>query len=259
MPWPYTLREILKIKEYNKIGETVDILSERCPDITASAIRYWESEGLLAPTKTPGGQRLYTEADLELIRYIKELSRCGYSIKVIKEKIRKLKKGKEPIGWAADKVRKELAISRYMEIYQLFNKKEKTEPIYSKKDLIKILRSEIAKELLDTAVEYKIITPVKVKRKIMFSAYDEIILRVLIYKDEEFKDTFPGGWRRYIEECRDICEVCRHLYHHGLFICGKIQIPAKDYTEMHIGNALFNLISERIMYDSPSGMLENTP
>ncbi|PIU83238.1 MAG: hypothetical protein COS68_05125 [Elusimicrobia bacterium CG06_land_8_20_14_3_00_38_11] len=101
------------------------------------------------------------------------------------------------------------------------------------------------------------VIPTKVNRKLMFSAYDEIFLRVLIYKDEQFKDTFVGGWERYIVDCKDICRVCRYLYHHSFFIWGKLQIPAKDYSEMHIDNILFNLISERIMYDSRSGILED--
>jgi DNA-binding transcriptional MerR regulator len=254
MSGPYTIKEILKTKEYNKIGEVVDIISDRYPDITASAIRYWDSVGLLTPTKTSGGQRLYTVIDMELIKYIKELSRCGYSIKKIREKIQKLEKGKEPIVWAADKERKELAISRYMELYNLFNIKEKMEPVYSRKDLIKILRSKIAKELLDTAIEYKLVIPTKVKRKFMFSAYDEMFLRIIIYKDEKFKDTFVGGWERYIEECREVYEVCKYLYH-TYFIFGKLQVSAKDYSETQINNALFNLISEKVMCGSASRML----
>jgi len=256
MNGPYTSKEIMKTKEYNKIGEVVDIISDRYPDITASAIRYWDSEGLLSPIRTKGGQRLYTETDMELIKYIKELSRCGYSIKKIKQKIYELRKSGVPLDWAADKARDEVAISRYMELYNLFNIKERMEPVYSRKDLVKILRSKIAEELLDTAIEYKLIIPTRIKGKLIFSAYDEMFLRIIIYKDKRFKDTFIGGWKRYVEECRKVYEVCKYLYH-PYFIFGKLQVPAKDYSETQINNVLFNLISEKVMYGSASRMLED--
>lgn len=59
------------------IGEAVKRLSAEM-DISESNLRYWEKEGLLTPQRTPGGHRLYTEADLDRIRLIKELQAKRY-------------------------------------------------------------------------------------------------------------------------------------------------------------------------------------
>lgn len=59
------------------IGEAVKRLSGEM-DISESNLRFWEKEGLLQPQRTPGGHRLFTEADLDRIRLIKELQAKRY-------------------------------------------------------------------------------------------------------------------------------------------------------------------------------------
>jgi DNA-binding transcriptional MerR regulator len=54
---------------YYKIGEACKLL-----DIQPYVLRYWETEfPLLAPSKSKSGQRVYSEAELAIIRRIKEL------------------------------------------------------------------------------------------------------------------------------------------------------------------------------------------
>jgi DNA-binding transcriptional MerR regulator len=54
---------------YYKIGEACKLL-----DIQPYVLRYWETEFPdLAPSKSRSGQRVYTEAELGIIRRIKEL------------------------------------------------------------------------------------------------------------------------------------------------------------------------------------------
>jgi DNA-binding transcriptional MerR regulator len=54
---------------YYKIGEACKLL-----DIQPYVLRYWETEfPLLAPNKSKSGQRVYSEAELGIIRRIKEL------------------------------------------------------------------------------------------------------------------------------------------------------------------------------------------
>lgn len=58
------------------------------PDISISKIRYLENQGLIAPSRTPAGYRLYTEADVERLRSILRLQREEYlPLRVIREEI----------------------------------------------------------------------------------------------------------------------------------------------------------------------------
>jgi DNA-binding transcriptional MerR regulator len=53
------------------IGHVVAELHRTYPDVTHSSLRFLEREGLVVPTRTAGGHRLYSEQDLERIRQIK--------------------------------------------------------------------------------------------------------------------------------------------------------------------------------------------
>jgi DNA-binding transcriptional MerR regulator len=54
-----------------------------------STLRYWEKEfnGFFAPTRTPGGQRRYTEADMKIIASICKYKKKGFSLNQIKDQI----------------------------------------------------------------------------------------------------------------------------------------------------------------------------
>lgn len=45
----------------------------------AQTLRIYEREGLLEPSRTPGGNRRYSESDVAMLRRIKELSESGVS------------------------------------------------------------------------------------------------------------------------------------------------------------------------------------
>jgi len=69
-----------------RIGEVVRRLSEEFSDISISKIRYLEDEGLLAPTRTQGGYRLFSEADVERLQTILRLQRDEFlPLRVIKD------------------------------------------------------------------------------------------------------------------------------------------------------------------------------
>jgi DNA-binding transcriptional MerR regulator len=53
------------------IGRVVADLQGSYPDVTHSSLRFLEREGLVIPTRTPGGHRLYRPQDIERIRQIK--------------------------------------------------------------------------------------------------------------------------------------------------------------------------------------------
>ncbi|HVW31308.1 MAG TPA: MerR family transcriptional regulator [Acidimicrobiia bacterium] len=81
------------------IGEILDDLRGDFPDISVSKIRFLESQGLITPERSPSGYRQFTEADLELLRWILRQQRDHYlPLKVIR---RRLKEGDGP-GAAAE-------------------------------------------------------------------------------------------------------------------------------------------------------------
>ena len=54
--------------------------------ITADAVRYYEKEGLLSPTrKTEAGYRLYDADAVRRLHFIKQAQQCGFSLTEIRE------------------------------------------------------------------------------------------------------------------------------------------------------------------------------
>jgi DNA-binding transcriptional MerR regulator len=76
------------------IGEILDDLRGDFPDVSVSKIRFLESQGLINPERSPSGYRQFTDADLELLRWILRQQRDHYlPLKVIR---RRLKEGDGP-------------------------------------------------------------------------------------------------------------------------------------------------------------------
>ncbi len=57
------------------IGTVCRVLKDEFPDISISKIRYLEDRGLLAPRRTQGGYRLFSEEDVERLETILRLQR----------------------------------------------------------------------------------------------------------------------------------------------------------------------------------------
>jgi len=71
-----------------RIGEVVRRLREEFPDISISKIRFLEDEGLLSPRRTPGGYRLFDEADVERLVTILRLQRDEFlPLRVIRDEL----------------------------------------------------------------------------------------------------------------------------------------------------------------------------
>jgi DNA-binding transcriptional MerR regulator len=71
-----------------RIGEVVRRLSAEFPDISISKVRYLEDEGLVAPRRTQGGYRLFSEADLERLETVLRLQRDEFlPLRVIREEL----------------------------------------------------------------------------------------------------------------------------------------------------------------------------
>ena len=57
-------------REYRSIGEVLSLLSEEHPELTISKIRFLESQGLIAPQRTPSGYRKFFDADVERLNWV---------------------------------------------------------------------------------------------------------------------------------------------------------------------------------------------
>jgi DNA-binding transcriptional MerR regulator len=75
-------------RDYLSIGEVLVTLKPEFPDITISKIRFLESEGLIAPERTPSGYRKFYEDDVQRLRQILRLQRDEYlPLRVIRERL----------------------------------------------------------------------------------------------------------------------------------------------------------------------------
>jgi DNA-binding transcriptional MerR regulator len=70
------------------IGAVTKALSQEFPDISISKIRYLEDQKLLAPRRTPGGYRLYSQTDVSRLRTILRLQRDEFlPLRVIRQEL----------------------------------------------------------------------------------------------------------------------------------------------------------------------------
>jgi DNA-binding transcriptional MerR regulator len=70
------------------IGTVCGMLKQEFPDISISKIRYLEDQGLLAPRRTQGGYRLFTEDDVERLETILRLQRDEFlPLRVIRQEL----------------------------------------------------------------------------------------------------------------------------------------------------------------------------
>lgn len=78
------MTEVAEEKRLYKIGEVC-----RVADVQPYVLRYWETEfAALAPNKSGGGQRLYTQREIDIILRIKQLLYAeGFTIAGAKKKL----------------------------------------------------------------------------------------------------------------------------------------------------------------------------
>lgn len=70
------------------IGTVCGMLKEEFPDISISKIRYLEDQGLLAPRRTQGGYRLFSDEDVERLETILRLQRDEFlPLRVIRQQL----------------------------------------------------------------------------------------------------------------------------------------------------------------------------
>lgn len=75
---------------YLTIGKVVKRLQSQYPDLSVSKVRYLEDEGLLNPSRTPGGYRLYSQHDVRRLETILYLQKNRFMpLQVIKDELAK--------------------------------------------------------------------------------------------------------------------------------------------------------------------------
>jgi DNA-binding transcriptional MerR regulator len=80
--------ENVNTKDKYTIGEVVERLQTEFPSLSVSKVRYLERRRLINLTRTKGGYRLFSEQDVELLKYILTLQDREYlPLKVIKKRI----------------------------------------------------------------------------------------------------------------------------------------------------------------------------
>lgn len=110
-------------KDKYTIGEVVERLKPEFPTLSVSKVRYLERRRLINLTRTKGGYRLFSEQDVELLKYILTLQDKEYlPLKVIKKRI----EGGAPIPPASQETTGDL--SRVLED-RTYNREELAEAL----------------------------------------------------------------------------------------------------------------------------------
>lgn len=80
---------------YLTIGKVVKKLQQQYPDLSISKVRYLQDEGLLNPSRTPSGYRLYSQRDVRRLETILYLQKTRFlPLSVIREELEKADAGK---------------------------------------------------------------------------------------------------------------------------------------------------------------------
>ena len=73
---------------HHSIGEVLSLLQAEYSDVTISKIRFLESQGLIAPERTPSGYRKFYPSDIARLRWILTQQRDSFlPLKVIKKRL----------------------------------------------------------------------------------------------------------------------------------------------------------------------------
>lgn len=64
--------------------------------MAVSAIRYYETEGLVHPIRTAAGQRQFRRSDIRRLSFVKIAQELGFSLSEIREEMAKLPEGRTP-------------------------------------------------------------------------------------------------------------------------------------------------------------------
>lgn len=83
-------------RQTRSIGEVINALRSDFPDISVSKVRFLEAQGLISPTRSPSGYRMFADEDVDRLRYVLSEQRDHFlPLKVIKSKLTSWDRGEE--------------------------------------------------------------------------------------------------------------------------------------------------------------------
>ena len=86
---------VIALKKTKIQNLTIGQLAERT-GLSVSAIRFYESRGLVSPGRNAGGQRRFARADLRRLSFVMVLQQLGYTIAEIRSCLEDLPEGRTP-------------------------------------------------------------------------------------------------------------------------------------------------------------------
>src|SRR5687767_11201711 len=88
-----------------KIGELA-----RRVGLNVKTLRYYEQIGLLPPPlRTESGYRLYSEADEQLLRFVIQAKRVGFTLEEVREVVQRSRRG-DPCGYVRETLARHVAL-----------------------------------------------------------------------------------------------------------------------------------------------------
>jgi DNA-binding transcriptional MerR regulator len=145
------------------IGAVAKILGGEFDDISISKIRYLEDQKLLSPRRTPGGYRLYSQADVERLRTILRMQRDEFlPLRVIRQELASGAREESARGTAAA-IRRAASVAAgrgaLVEIEEL------------------VEQTGVSPELIAELEEWRIVQPQVVERRKLYDETDREIVR----------------------------------------------------------------------------------
>jgi DNA-binding transcriptional MerR regulator len=112
------------VREKQEKLHTIQELSRKL-GIPRHTLRFWEKEfeGILVPLRTEGGQRRYTEANIETIVEIQRLKNTGMTLNQVGRELREKRKESAEPGPVIDILADRIAEAVRGEIYRFFQMK----------------------------------------------------------------------------------------------------------------------------------------
>ena len=83
-------------RQTRSIGEVINGLRNEFPELTVSKVRFLEAQGLVNPTRSPSGYRMFSDDDVDRLRYVLSEQRDHFlPLKVIKSKLTAWDRGED--------------------------------------------------------------------------------------------------------------------------------------------------------------------
>jgi DNA-binding transcriptional MerR regulator len=142
------------------IGAVATILGREFDDISISKIRYLEDQKLLSPRRTPGGYRLYSQADVERLRAILRMQRDEFlPLRVIRQELASGSDRKGHEGPSRTVTSVNPKGGAHMELEEL------------------IEQTGAPAEVIRDLVEWRIVQPRKIEGRLMYDDTDREIIK----------------------------------------------------------------------------------